>query len=232
MRKALLIVLLACTPALAVQPKGKEMRSLVLPAPEFIYKDKDLDKFEREKEKLLREKELLQMKVEIAKLKSELKKYEVSNFSLKKGKKAATAVQRSQGPRINPELEFRKRYLQIRLERENLMRLEAKLSALQNLFTGVMQVGSKKVAFDSYGRKYTVGSVVDGARILEILDDGVVVGYGGHVFKVPIASAVAEKKKSASQFNAPAESVPPPAISWYALARVFFHHATECVPRG
>jgi len=200
--------------------KPARREEVVLPAPEFLYKPTDLDRFEREKEKLQREKEILKMKVEIAKLKQELEKYELPYAVKKENGGKASGGQKA---KVNPQLLLQQKYWQMRMERENLMMMEQKLSRLQNLFTGVMKVGDKEVAFDGEGRKYTVGSVVDGFKILQISDDGIVVGGFGRIFKLPISSTIegGGKKTAVNNFQPPPpqpapqpmpEQLPPPPV--------------------
>jgi hypothetical protein len=110
-------------------------------------------------------------------------------------------------------VELQREFMKMQMERERLRMLESKLALLQNLFTGVMKVGNQRVAFDSMGRKYTVGSTVYGFQIVDVQDDGVVVAFGNQVFKVPISSGVQEKKKTQEEFQpAPAVEPPPPAM--------------------
>ncbi|ADU97748.1 hypothetical protein Theam_1792 (plasmid) [Thermovibrio ammonificans HB-1] len=205
-------------------PARRNEKQVVLPAPEFLYKPPEVDKFEKEREELLRQKDLLQIKVDIARLKAELQKYQLAPVELKlKLEKSAGIRQAPQArvtapataTRVNPQLELQKEYLRMQMERERLQNLERKLSLLQNLFTGVMSVGGQKVAFDSMGRKYTVGSTVYGCRIVDILNDGVVVAYDGHVFKVPISASTPEKSKKTSQSqiaSGPSAQPAPPQV--------------------
>jgi len=202
-------------------------KEIVLPAPEFLYREQGIDEFEKEKEKLRREKELLQMKVEIARLRAELEKYRLApeelklklkEESLKKtGQRVSpAAVSGTAQPPVNPQLELQKEYMRMQMERERLRSLERKLALLQNLFTGVMKVGDQRVAFDSMGRKYSVGSTVYGFQIVDVQDDGVVVAFGEQAFKVPISSGIPTKKKENTEFQAaspapaPEEPAAPP----------------------
>jgi|GEM_PF-3974798 len=186
-----------------VQKKTKtEEKVLVLPAPEFTYKGPGLDEFERKKEALKREKELLQIQVEIEKLRAELEKYRL-------GSKLAKV--KSVQPKQTPRTDTRRELIRMQMERERLRMLENRLSLLQNLFAGVMQVGDRKVAFDSAGRKYFIGSTVYGFRILDIQSDGIVVAFGPQVFKVPLSSGIPEKGKNIqSSFQQP--TLPPPPV--------------------
>jgi len=188
--------------------KEPKKREVVLPAPEFIYKTQDVDRFEREKEKLVRQKQLLQLKVEIARLEQELNKYRLPPVQVKPAR-----APREEKPKVNPALELQKEYLRLREQRERFRELQSKLSTLQSLFTGVMKVGNNWVAFDSEGRKYSVGSVVYGFVISKILPDGVVVSSPEGVFKVPISAVLPEKKTQQAnqqQFQPPPPPPPPP----------------------
>ena len=189
-----------------VRKNRPEKRELILPAPEFFYKEQGLDRFEREKEELARKKQLLELQVEIARLQQELEKYKMPVVQIKK----APERNSQPAPRINPAVELQRKYLEMRVQRERLRELQMKLSKLQSLFTGVMKVGNTWVAFDSQGRKYTEGTVVYGFAVERILPDGVVVASPEGEFKIPISAALPESKKKTSQseFNPPQPTPP------------------------
>lgn len=191
-------------PAKPVRKSRQEKRELILPAPEFLYREQGIDKFEKEKEKLARKKQLLELQVEIARLQQELEKYRMPVIQIKKAPERSS----QETPRVNPAVELQKKYLEMRYQRERLRELQAKLSKLQSLFTGVMKVGNSWVAFDSQGRRYTEGSVVYGFVVERILPDGVVVASPEGEFKIPISASLPEKKSSRSEFNPPQPPAP------------------------
>lgn len=188
-------------------------------APEYIYRDKDLEDYEKAVENLRRQKTLLELQKDIIKTQAEIEKLRRAMLPpppqpqptppQPQPTKERTKVEK--GPAQNFQLEFYK----LQLKKRELERKKVELSQLLNLFTGVAEVGGKKVAFDKFGKKYTVGSYVNGFKIVDISDTGITVADStGETYVVPLASAEVKEKNAQSPFGPPPtetpELAPPP----------------------
>jgi len=194
--------------------------------PEVFYPSKTDKEFEKKLEELKKEAKLLELKAKISELKKKIEKAESSPSQ------PQPQVQPQPQPQVQPELErllrerdeetsYRKQLLEYQMRQRELQRIERELKLLQGLFTGIFEVNGKKVVFDKYGRKYTEGSMALGMRIVEIQDDGITVeDRTGEVFKIPLSSAMEEKKTMTSftgpevspPQETPPQEVPPPTL--------------------
>ena len=182
-------------------------------APEYVYRDRDLEEYEKAVENLRRQKTLLELQKEIVKTQAEIEKIRRSMLppppppTVKE-----TKVKHTENSAQNFQLEFYK----LQLKKRELERKKRELSQLLSLFTGVAEVGGKKVAFDKFGKKYTVGSYINGFRIVDISDAGITVEDStGQTYVVPLASAEVKEKSTQSPFGPPetgtgGEMLPPP----------------------
>jgi len=192
------------------QKQDKEVVLKIQPVtpPQPLVKDKEDEEFEKQLEALKRQFKLLEYKLKIEKLKAEMEK--LRGLSLVQLNNPQPQREKEKDRESE---ELKEKLFQIQLKRQQDRLLSYKLAYLQNLFTGVMEINGRKIAFDGQGRKYTPGSSVEGFQIVKIDDDGVVVvsPYGG-TYKVPISSSISEGKNSdqtPSAFQPPQPLVPP-----------------------
>jgi predicted RNase H-like nuclease (RuvC/YqgF family) len=184
--------------------------------PEVFYPSKTDKEFEKKLEELKKEVKLLELKAKISELKKKIEKAEGS---------PSQAQPRPQLEKLlrerDEETSYKRQLLEYQMRQRELQRIERELKLLQGLFTGIFEVNGKKVVFDKYGRKYTEGSMALGMRIVEIQDDGITVeDRTGEVFKIPLSSAMEEKKTMTSftgpevspPQETPPQEVPPPTL--------------------
>jgi len=172
-----------------------------LKPPESLIKNSDDEEFEKQLEALRRQFKLLELKAKIMKLKAEMDKLQNPLPAVKLQQspqqlqvESIKSIKLHRGEEVrNKELSLKERMIQYQLKQREQQLLQAKLSYLQNLFTGIVDINGQRVAFDSVGRKYTKGVAVEGMQIVDILPDGVVVADPNtkSLYKVPIGSGLA-----------------------------------------
>ena len=161
------------------------------------------DEFEKQLESLKRQFKLLELKLKIEKIKAEMEKIQsraLNNISPNISPGSPRSSQAIINRESQEERKFRERILQLKLRQQQQRLLSAKLSYIQNLFTGIVEVNGQRVAFDSFGRRYVTGSYVEGFRIAQILPDSIIVE--GNItegvsvtYKIPISSGLASSGK-------------------------------------
>ncbi len=183
---------------LPVLTQAKEKEEVKILKPPTVYFPENA-KYEKQIEELKKRLEILKLLAEISKYQSQMER---ERLQLEKEKLKLSAPvppsAKEEATASSPKESLSEKLFEYRVRERQKLLMERKLELLQNLFTGVVDISGRRVALDTAGRKYTVGSYVYGLRIKRINYDSIVVTDGSKNYTVPLSSGLAVGKKSTS----------------------------------